>query len=178
MSRLGHRTPHCIARLAVAACACLPLASWAASDAPVTSPLGSGSSVLLEPAPPQADPRRQRSVFVCQLDGLPVFADRPCGAAAMPRELVVDMPRAGTPSRPGASVTTLPPAPRAATRPRAEQRHGNDPAIIASDSRCAALHRQLDEVNDRMRAGYSAREAARLWQRWRDLKDRLRTSRC
>lgn len=178
MSRLGHNTPECIARLAIAACPLLTLVSWAAGDAAVTSPLGSGSSVVLEPAPPQAAPRRPRSVFVCQLDGLPVYSDRPCSAAATPRELVVDVPRAGTPSRPGASVTTLPPAPRAATRPRAEQRHGNDPAISAVDSHCAALHRQLDEVNDRMRAGYSAREAARLWQRWRDLKDRLRTARC
>lgn len=178
MSRLGHSTPRCIARLAVTACAFLTLVSWAANDAPVTNPLGSGESVVLEPAPPPAAPRRQRSVFVCQLDGLPVYADRPCGAAATARELMVDMPRVGTPPRPGASVTTLPPTPRAATRPRAEQRHGNDPAISVADSRCAALHRQLDEVDDRMRAGYSAREAARLWQRWRDLRDRLRTAGC
>jgi len=178
MSRLGHSTPRCIARLAVAACACLTLVSRAANDAPVTSPLGSGNSVVLEPAPPQAAPRHQRSVFVCQLDGRPVYADRPCGAAATPRELVIDVSPAPAPARPGASVTTLPPAPRASTRPRAEQRDGNDPSISNVDSRCAALHRQLDEINDRMRAGYSAREAARLWQRWRDLKDRLRTARC
>jgi len=178
MSRLGHSTPRCIARLAVAGCACLTLVSWAASDAPVSNPLGSGNSVVLEPAPAQAAPRRQRSVFVCQLDGLPAYADRPCGAATTPRELLVDMPRAGTPPRPGASVTTLPPAPRASTRPRTEQRHGNDPTISTADSRCAALHSQLDHINDRMRAGYSAREAARLWQRWRDIKDRLRTARC
>jgi hypothetical protein len=29
-----------------------------------------------------------------------------------------------------------------------------------------------------MRAGYSAREAARLWQRWRGLKERLHATRC
>ena len=40
------------------------------------------------------------------------------------------------------------------------------------------LMRQLGEVNSRMRAGYSAREAARLWQRWRGLKDRLHAARC
>jgi hypothetical protein len=48
----------------------------------------------------------------------------------------------------------------------------------AGDGKCAVLQRQLDGLNDRMRAGYSAREAARLWQRWRDTKERLRTSRC
>jgi hypothetical protein len=29
-----------------------------------------------------------------------------------------------------------------------------------------------------MRSGYSAREAARLWTRWRDLKARIRERRC
>jgi hypothetical protein len=29
-----------------------------------------------------------------------------------------------------------------------------------------------------MRTGYSAREAARLWDSWRDLKEKLRTTRC
>jgi hypothetical protein len=40
------------------------------------------------------------------------------------------------------------------------------------------LERQLDELNNQMRTGYSAREAARLWDRWRDLKEKLRTTRC
>lgn len=179
MSRLGRRTPTFIACLTAGGFACLTLVGWAASDAPVTNPLGSGDNVVLEPAPPQASPRHRRSVFVCQVDGVPVFADRPCGAAAAPRQLLVDTPRAaGTPPRPGASVTTLPPAPRASTRPRTEQRFGNDPGVSTADTRCATLHRQLDELNDRMRAGYAAREAARLWQRWRDMKNRLQTERC
>jgi hypothetical protein len=29
-----------------------------------------------------------------------------------------------------------------------------------------------------MRDGYSSRDAARLWNRWRDLKGRLRAERC
>jgi hypothetical protein len=48
----------------------------------------------------------------------------------------------------------------------------------ARASRCEGLERQLGEVNSRMRAGYSAREAARLWQRWRSLKERLHAARC
>jgi len=48
----------------------------------------------------------------------------------------------------------------------------------AVESPCTPLQRQLDELNDRMRTGYSAREAARLWKRWRDLKEKLRTTRC
>jgi hypothetical protein len=50
--------------------------------------------------------------------------------------------------------------------------------VPAPENACVKLERQLDELNGRMRAGYSAREAARLWQRWRDTKERLRTGRC
>ncbi len=104
------------ARSTAAGLACLIFAAGATSDPPVAGPLGGGQSVTLEPAPPPANPRRHRAVFVCQESGVPVL--------------------------------------------------------------CARLERQLDELNDRMRAGYSAREAAKLWQRWRDTKERLRTGRC
>jgi hypothetical protein len=44
--------------------------------------------------------------------------------------------------------------------------------------RCTALKRQLDELDDRMRTGYSSREAARLWEHRRALKDGLRSAGC
>jgi hypothetical protein len=145
-----------------------------ASDAePVASPLGGGASVTLEPVPAQSPPgsRAQRVVFVCRESSVPVFSDRPCGAATQWRSLEVEDPPAG------AVATTVPPAPRASTRPKAPPRSDVAPGRVAA-SRCEALRRQLDDVDAKMRAGYSAREAARLWNRWRDLKSRLRTERC
>jgi hypothetical protein len=172
MSTLGRvnarRAAHCTA----AGFACILHVGWAAFDAPVANPLGSGDSVSLEPAPPQANPRRQRPIFICQDGSVPIFADRPCGSAAAARTLVIDAPR------PGAAATTTPPAPRASTRPRALPGRPDATADRETETRCATLQRQLDELNDRMRAGYSAREAAKLWQRWRDTKERLRTARC
>lgn len=157
----------------IAACltGCLT-ASAATSDPPVASPLGSGQSVTLEPAPPPANPRRHRAVFVCQESGVPVFADRPCGSTTETRSLVVATPP------PGAAASTTPPSPAASTRPRPAVPKSSTTAVPAPENACAKLQRHLDELNDRMRAGYSAREAARLWQRWRDTKERLRTSRC
>jgi len=172
MSTLGRvnarRAAHCTA----AGFACILHVGWATVDAPVANPLGSGDSVALEPAPPQANPRRQRPIFICQEGSAPVFADRPCGSAAATRNLVIEAPR------PGAATTTTPPAPRASTRPRALPGRPDAAADQGAETRCATLQRQLDELNDRMRAGYSAREAAKLWQRWRDTKERLRTARC
>lgn len=124
----------------------------------------------VDSAPP-AGPGQRRAVFVC-LDGdVPAFADRPCGAARAPRTLVVDTPASG------ALPSTLPPVPRAVTRPR-PQPDGRGGMGRTAETRCTTLQRQLDELDDRMRAGYASREAARLWNRWRELKARLRTERC
>jgi len=170
-------TPHHIPAWPVAGCAAVGLAcvlrvASATADPPVASPLGSGESVLLEPAPPPASPRRHRAVYVCQQNGVPVYADRPCGAAVVERSLTVEAPRQG------AAASTTPPAPRASTRPRRAGSRSIVDSAPARDTKCAVLQRQLDELNDRMRAGYSAREAARLWQRWRDTRERLRAARC
>jgi len=160
------------ARLSAAGLACVLSAAWASSDPPIANPLGNGESVVLEPALPPARPSRHRAVFVCQEGGVPVFADRPCGSASEMRSFVVPTPP------PGATASTTPPSPAASTRPRTVAPRPSPRVVSASDNTCAKLQRQLDELNDRMRAGYSAREAARLWQRWRDTKERLRTVRC
>lgn len=172
MSTIRRAAARCAAPVAATCFACLLTAAGATSDPPVTSPLGSGQSVTLEPAPPPANPRRHRAVFVCQEGGVPVFADRPCGSTNETRSLVIATPP------PGATASTTPPSPAASTRPRPAIPKPSTPVVPAPENACAKLQRQLDELNDRMRAGYSAREAARLWQRWRDTKERLRTARC
>lgn len=78
---------------------------------------------------------------------------------------------------PGAVATTVPPVPRATTRPRVDP--VSDPTQDRRDAdHCAALRLELAEVDERMRAGYTARESARLWGRWRNLKDRLQREHC
>jgi hypothetical protein len=143
-----------------------------ASEAPSpTKPAAAGAGVSIESQQASSTPRRQRAVFVCQEAGIPVFSDLPCGPVAVARTLSIEVPRAGAPP------STVPAAPRSSTLPR------RAPAAEVAESRtvespCSTLQRQLDELNDRMRTGYSAREAARLWKRWRDLKEKLRTTRC
>ena len=161
-----------VASCAAAGLACVLQVAWATTDPPVAGPLGGGESMMLEPAPNHANPRRQRAVFVCQEDGTPVYADRPCGSMTTARSIVIDTPRTG------AASTTAPPSPQASTRPRVAPPKPDSAQFPGQETACTKLQRQLDELNDRMRAGYSAREAAKLWQRWRDTKERLRTTRC
>lgn len=172
MSTIGRAAARYAATFTAAGFACLVTAAGATRDPPVASPLGGGQSVTLEPAPPPANPRRHRAVFVCHENGVPVFADRPCGSTNETRSLVVAAPP------PGATASTTPPSPAASIRPRPVAPKPSTIVVPAPENACAKLQRQLAELNDRMRAGYSAREAARLWQRWRDTKERLRTGRC
>lgn len=172
MRGFGGSTITGFARLLAATFAGIVMVGWAASDPPGTPPLGGGDSVRLEPVSPPASPRRQRPIFVCRDGGVPAYSDRPCSPLAEPRALTVAMPEGG------AATTTIPPAPRASTRPRRQPQWQESTLRPVTDSRCDTLERQLDQLNDRMRTGYSAREAARLWQRWRDLKERIRTARC
>lgn len=113
----------------------------------------------------------RRLVYVCEDAGIPMFSDRPCGAALALRSLSFPVGPAG------AAASTVPPPPRASTRPQPQPVATRDPGDAAA-RRCAALRRQLEELDDRMRSGYSSREAARLWNRWRDLRNRLRSEKC
>ena len=43
---------------------------------------------------------------------------------------------------------------------------------------CQQLRHAVTAIDRQMRAGYSAREAPRLWERWREAKDRLHAAGC
>jgi hypothetical protein len=139
-------------------------ATEAATDA---TTCGEASAIARTPPAPR---RAHRVVFACRDGVTPVFSDRPCGDDEHRHRLDVPSPAAGSaPStRPAASPAATPP--RAV---RAQRRVSPDPP-----NACARLEEQLALIDARMRQGYSAREAARLWQRWRDAKAKLRAARC
>jgi len=160
-----------------AACLWMPCASTAAGSAPQAvpaahaQPLGGGGSGVLEPVPPTAEPRQRRQVFVCRDAGTPVFTDRPCGPSPAIHELRFSLPVSGR------AVSLSPQPPAASTRPRVLPAPAADEAT-PGQARCAVLRERLAAIDDQMRSGYSAREAARLWQRWRDVRARLRAQHC
>jgi hypothetical protein len=145
------------------------------ADEPVANPTGGGGTVQLEPAPERERPSRKRAVFVCRGAGPVVFSDLPCGPVLREHEVSLQL----SSSAGGASATTTPAKPAAATRPLPEPALEID--TVASDPtarRCRRLREQLDKLDDRMRTGYPAREAARLWNRWRELKADIYAGRC
>jgi len=135
------------------------------------SPLGGGAGATLEPVP-AVPAQRQRSVFVCRDAGTPTFSDRPCGPSAEPYAVMLDQHGAGRPS----SITPEPA--RAIPQPRSPSASADLRTPDPKPARCDRLRRQLDALDERMRSGYTAREAARLWTRWRDLRAELRARKC
>ena len=172
MRTARHRKTAC----AIACCLALaahspapPARAAAAADSP---PTAAADTPAGERTTATATTRRHRAVFVCDDGGVPVYSDRPCAIAGPSRAITFETPAAG------AVAVTTPPVPRASTRPAPARAAPEPVPREVGASRCESLERQLGEVNSRMRAGYSAREAARLWQRWRGLKERLHAARC
>jgi hypothetical protein len=121
------------------------------------------------PAPAR---RTHRLVYTCRDGNTVVFADRPCGETSILRSLDVV-----TPAQTGRAPVTEPEPAKASTRPAAQQA-SRARALEETAEKCEQLRQALDQVDDRMRAGYPAREAGRLWQRWRDAKEALRAADC
>jgi hypothetical protein len=158
--------------LLVGCTAILVLRSPSHAEEPVANPIGGGASVRLEPAPPPERPLGSRSVFVCHAFGHVIYSDRPCGPMAQRQVVKTASPSAGE------AASTAKDSPAAATRPKAEPSPNQEAARAAPSSRCSKLREQLETLDDRMRAGYSAREAARLWNRWRDVNSEIYAARC
>ena len=161
----------------------LPLWTCAAertpNDAAAPNPMGGGGSVVLEPVParPASGPT-QRVVFTCIAPGLTTFSDRPCGPLPERRELQL-LP--ATVTRGGETASVTPPRARASTRPATDSRRHETQASTRDAERashCPQLQEAVSTIDRKMRAGYSAREAPRLWDRWRDAKERLRAAGC
>ena len=116
-----------------------------------------------------------RPVYVCRSATPVAFSDRPCGPLAEARLLRVHDPG------PGHAPSIEPAPPGATTRPRTERRLAEGTAATrpsTADSRCRKLREERERLDDRMRAGYSAREAARLWNRWREVDAKIYAARC
>jgi hypothetical protein len=185
------------AKSAARRCAtCTSLVLWACRpvvasvDAPnavaEAGPLGGHGAAVLEPVP---EPRRpastRRLVFSCVTPGLVTFSDRPCGPEAVTLEVkLLHRPDA---ERPGEAAAVRSPPPPGSTRDKTD-----DPAAraLVAEARersvtrqehartCQRLQDAVLALDRRMRAGYSAAEAPRLWDRWRDAKEQLRQADC
>jgi hypothetical protein len=132
-------------------------------------------SVRPQPVPPRAR-TTSRLVYSCIEPGLITYADRPCGPASARRQLKVLTPSSPAGEAPDIEKTTTTADDRRAAAAKADANAARAAAQRAEN--CARLEAAVDEVDSQMRAGYPAREAGRLWERWREARARLRDARC
>ncbi len=145
-------------------------------------PYGGSGAVVLEPvhATPQRQPTK-RLVFSCITPGLVTFSDRPCGPAQQLYEIRLLPPHA---TQPGESASLTKAKPAASPQVAHDDARAAD-AVAAAAAKaaehartCERLEEAVQTLDRRMRAGYSSSEAPRLWDRWRDAKERLRQGDC
>lgn len=137
---------------------------------------GGAGSVQPPPEPPRAR-TTSRLVYSCIEPGLVTYSDRPCSPAAARRELKVRAPVLAA----GAGPDLHKGSAEAGDKRLAAAAKADANAARAASERaatCARLEAAADEVDALMRAGYPAREAGRLWERWREARARLREARC
>jgi hypothetical protein len=136
------------------------------------------SAGSVRPQPVQSRARTtSRLVYSCIEPGLITYADRPCGPAAAQRQLKVTTPANTAGETPDVEKgTTVVEDKRRAAAAKADASAARAAAERAAT--CARLEAAVDEVDSQMRAGYPAREAGRLWERWREARARLREARC
>jgi hypothetical protein len=170
-------------RAGYACCALLVAVGAPAVGAPATHGPTGGRAVVNVTEPSRAavpaSTRARRVVFTCIETGLITFADRPCGPWSQVREMQVAGVRPAVSAAPATAAPATRPGPAgadAAVEPR--DGRGNDDTQAAHARTCDRLQRALQDLDARMRAGYSAREAGRLWSRWREAKERLREASC
>ena len=168
---------HCPALLVFAACIAHAATTAPKPQAASVGPVY-GSATALEPLKISTRVRRIRLIYTCHEDGAAVYSDRPCGEGATLRTIALAPPVAT-----GNVPDTTPRAAAATTRSQSDATgHSGEPAArepaAPAPDRCSTLESQLREIDDRMRQGYSAREAARLWNRWREIKEDLHIAHC
>ena len=143
----------------------------------VDTPAGGGGSVVLEPVKPRMQPTT-RLVYSCVAPGLVTFSDRPCGPLPVVRELkVLAAATAASGAAPEIGKAGEPAAAGSRNAPESANANADDGGTEGV-AICQKLQATLDNLDSRMRTGYSAREAGRLWERWREAKVRLREADC
>ncbi len=113
-------------------------------------------------------------IYECIVNGQHVFSDHVCGDNAVDRDVVVvnRMDKVDSRLVNTHSVDAKPPQPK-----HIHSQRGAD-AVNTRQQRCAKIRKSKEALNDRMRAGFSARQDEKLHERLRKLDDDYFELRC
>ena len=123
-------------------------------------------------------------IYECTVNGHRVVSDRPCGSSAQARTLVVEQPdprdaaiaqqrlwQAQQQAQQSTSRSDVAPSDSGGS-------NDSEPAERGNESACAEVDRAIDQLNARMRQGYTSQEGEWLRARWHALEDQRHALRC
>ncbi len=131
---------------------------------------------------PASTPGRQTyvGVYECTVNGQRVVSDRPCGADAQGRTLVVDQPDPVEAAR--QRQQTWAAQQRAASSntlaPRSSGMTSAGTTSPANEAACESIERRIADIDAQMRDGYRSQTGEWYRQQLRDLKERRHELRC
>jgi len=114
-------------------------------------------------------------VYECVVNGQRVVSDKPCGPGAQARVLEVDQPDPRDVARQRQRTWAAQQSGRSSHAPRSSS-VGAAPvakeAARPNDAACASIDQQIEQIDARMRQGYTSQEGEWYRQRLRELKER------
>jgi hypothetical protein len=120
-------------------------------------------------------------VYECIVAGQRVVSDRPCGAEAQARTLIVDQPDPTEAARQRQLTRAVQQAANSSRATNAT-RDGGTPVTSApassNQAACDSIEQEIDAIDARMRQGYGSQQGERYRDRLRVLKERRYEYRC
>jgi hypothetical protein len=164
-----------------------PIPTRALEASIIQQPTIEAPRVIESPRPtyrqPSADSGRQSyvGVFECVVNGQRVVSDRPCGAEAQSRTLVVDQPDPADVARQRQQTWAAQQgAPRSSTgtAPASGGVPSTRTAPASNQAACESIERQIAYIDAQMREGYRSPQGEWYRQQLRVLKERRHDYRC
>ena len=119
-------------------------------------------------------------VYECTVNGRRVVSDRPCASGAQVRTLVVDQPdpRDAAIAQQLQQQTQQPVVLKYSAPSASGESASAGTDVSANEAACTAVDREIDQLNARMRQGYTSQEGEWLRAQWHALEERRRALRC
>lgn len=148
--------------------ACLP--AWALA---FTTQFAFSADADETPARPGA-----RTIFRCEIAGVPTFSDRPCDSAVQSR--TTELNTVNIIASPAVRAAAEPVQVSKQSRQGSAAMPGQSAAAgkAAKADACGRLQQSLRKITSKMRAGYTAKQGERLRVRKQDLEEKRRMQRC
>lgn len=125
-----------------------------------------------------AQPGNARTIFRCEIAGVPTFSDRPCDPAVESRTTELNAVNVIAPPTVDAAAESVQLGKRSMRGNSAVPGQPVAASNAAKADACGRIQQSLRKITSKMRAGYTAKQGERLRARKQDLEEKRRLQKC